>query len=258
VDFGLRRIASNTGHGLALADYDEDGRLDLGAVGGNVGLSSVEPGLDAVSIYRNTLDIPTNQPPGAPSALTNSVGPGTVLLSWTNALDDITPENLLTYNVCITTVPKLNATNESAPLSGSSYTNLIKVSPMANFITGKRKVAEPGNVGHAYHHPYRLPPGTYYWSVQAIDGAYAGGPWAPEQTFTITDPELPDLSIAHAGSAALLSWSGRFPDFSLEYQDTLLDSTWVTNTLAVTFTNNGKANVIYTNPPPTKFFRLRK
>src|SRR6185503_17568990 len=25
---------------------------------------------------------------------------------------------------------------------------------------------------------------TYYWSVQAIDGMYAGGPWASEQSFT--------------------------------------------------------------------------
>jgi len=32
----------------------------------------------------------------------------------------------------------------------------------------------------------RLPRGTYYWSVQAVDGGYRGSAFAPEQTFTVT------------------------------------------------------------------------
>jgi hypothetical protein len=32
-----------------------------------------------------------------------------------------------------------------------------------------------------------LLPGTYYWSVQAIDNSFAGGPFAPEQTFVVPE-----------------------------------------------------------------------
>ena len=30
-----------------------------------------------------------------------------------------------------------------------------------------------------------LAAGKYYWSVQAIDTAFAGSPWAPEETITV-------------------------------------------------------------------------
>ena len=30
-----------------------------------------------------------------------------------------------------------------------------------------------------------LASGTYYWSVQAVDTAFCGGPWAPEQQVTV-------------------------------------------------------------------------
>jgi len=255
VDFGLRPIASNTGHGLDLGDYDEDGRLDLAGVGGLTSVSAVELTDDSVSIYRNTLDIPSNQPPSTASGLASSVGAGSVVLSWTNAVDDITPKNLLTYNVYVTTVPVTNIVYSGA--TDYSNTNILKVSPMANFITGKRKVPQPGNAGHAYRHPWRLPPGTYYWSVQAIDGGYAGGPWAPEQTFTITEPEHPPVSAAKATNGTLVAWSGHFSDFQLEYKDSLSTGNWITNSIPVGYTN-GKANVLYTNGPGSRFFRLRK
>ncbi len=221
VDFGLRPIGSQTGHGLDLADYDEDGRLDLAAAGGNVTYLAAEPTDDAVSVYRNTLGHRGEPTTGAPGALASSVGPGSVVLSWTNAVDDITPKNLLTYNVCVTTVPRLSATNASKPLGSSSYTNLVKVSPLASFVTGKRKAPQRGNCGHAYRHPYRLPPGVYYWSVQAIDGGYAGGPWAPEQSFTITEPERPAISAAKDPNGILLSWPARFADYQMEFSDSV-------------------------------------
>jgi hypothetical protein len=62
------------------------------------------------------------------------------------------------------------------------------MSPLSN-PSGFRQVVELGNcqqnLGWWLH---GLNPGTYYWSVQAIDNSFAGGPFAPEQTFTILPP----------------------------------------------------------------------
>jgi hypothetical protein len=30
-----------------------------------------------------------------------------------------------------------------------------------------------------------LSPGTYYWSVQAVDTGFTGSPWAAEETVTV-------------------------------------------------------------------------
>jgi hypothetical protein len=43
---------------------------------------------------------------------------------------------------------------------------------------------------------HSLPPGTYYWSVQAIDNSFAGGPFAPEQSFTIAPPVPVNTSVS--------------------------------------------------------------
>jgi len=47
-----------------------------------------------------------------------------------------------------------------------------------------------------------LTPGTYYWSVQAVDNNYAGGAWAAENTFTISG--TPSAIIDISGHESLL------------------------------------------------------
>ncbi len=136
---------------------------------------------DATSVYRNKLDIPANQPAAAPGSLSAVVGPGRVTFGWGAATDDITPANLLTYNLRVGTTP------------GGTDT----VSPLANPTTGWRKIAAPGNVGHCFSTFYRFPPGTYYWSMQAVDGAFAGGAWAAEQTFVIPEPPVAGADTVH-------------------------------------------------------------
>jgi hypothetical protein len=49
--------------------------------------------------------------------------------------------------------------------------------------SGRRLVPGPGNAGHAVQWPVRLPEGTYYWSVQALDASDGASPFAPEQVF---------------------------------------------------------------------------
>ncbi len=172
-EFGFYGMLSKSGQGIALSDYDNDGRLDITVVGG-VPRTRFAPSQDSTSLYRNQLDIAANQPPAAPGGLSAAVGPGKVTFGWGNATDDITPANLLTYNLRVGTTP------------GGTDT----VSPLANVTTGWRKIAAPGNCGHVFGTFYRFPPGTYYWSMQAVDGAFAGGAWATEGSFTV--PAVPE------------------------------------------------------------------
>jgi len=46
-----------------------------------------------------------------------------------------------------------------------------------------RGVAQPGASVNEW--TLNLPAGTYYWSVQAVDTALAGGAWAAEETLTV-------------------------------------------------------------------------
>ena len=63
---------------------------------------------------------------------------------------------------------------------------------MAHPVTGKRFIPAMGNVQHAgpagaakRSWTLHLPADTYYWSVQAVDTAFAGGPWAPEEVVIV-------------------------------------------------------------------------
>ena len=63
---------------------------------------------------------------------------------------------------------------------------------MAAVVTGYRRLPSSGNVQQVSRTLISLSPGTYHWSVQAIDTAYAGSPFAGEGTFS-TEPST--LSI---------------------------------------------------------------
>ncbi len=237
-DYGFDQRISKTGQGVALADYDNDGRLDIAIIGGSDGSSDF---LSFLSVYRNELAVPTNHPPTAPGGLSTVVGPGTVTFTWGSATDDITPANLLTYNLRV----------------GTNSLGTQTISPLADVTTGWRKIPAPGNCGHCFSTVYHFPPGTYYWSVQAIDGIFAGGAWATEGTFTITQPERPLAYIAHVASQNTVAWPARFPDYTLQRNSTLTTTNWTTVTNSPLFTN-GKLTVNVTNAPPSGFFRLMK
>lgn len=149
---------------VAWGDYDNDGDLDI-----------LMTGMDALSnriakLYRNESTV-RNNPPVPPTNLSSVVAGDTVTLNWDKATDNETPSSGLTYNLRIGITPG----------------GVQIVSPMANASTGFRKLPQLGNTNLNNSWFIKdLAPGTYYWSVQAIDNAFAGSAFAPEQSFTIS------------------------------------------------------------------------
>ena len=182
LDTGL--VYMDYGSSQAWGDYDNDGKLDLvqsGHPGGGSG----------TRILHNATAASANTPPTAPGSLSSAVASGIATLSWDAATDAETPQAGLTYNLRVGTTP-----GGSDAFAG-----------MAN-AGGFRRVPAMGNVNQNRSWKLTLPQGhTYYWSVQAVDTAFAGGPWATEGSFTV--PVLPSVTtLAITNMAATSAQSG--------------------------------------------------
>jgi hypothetical protein len=145
------------------ADYDADGDLDLALIGSGSG-----PAYSVCEVFRSSGIFPVNLPPSPPSGLTAAPASGDVILSWNASTDAETPSLGLSYNIRVGTV--------------SGGNNIV--SGMA-LPSGVRLLPRLGNAQKNLSRRLKsLPAGTYYWSVQAIDGGYRGSAWAAESTFT--------------------------------------------------------------------------
>ena len=80
----------------------------------------------------------------------------------------------------------------------------------ADLATGFRRLPEMGNVQHNLSWSLTLAPGTYYYSVQAVDTGFMGGPWSPEGSFTIAVPPGAFTLTAPADAAGNVSVSPTF------------------------------------------------
>ncbi len=157
---------------VALADYDNDGRLDILLTGATSFIAS--NGLPAAvvsQIWRNNLPA-INTAPTAPTGLAATVTGDSVLLSWNSGSDAQTPSVALTYNVRVGTTP--GGSDVLAPASTSS---------------GWRRLPEMGNaqLGLGTRLKYDLGK-PYYWSVQTVDGAFAGSAFSAAGSFKVLQP----------------------------------------------------------------------
>ena len=166
---------------VAWGDYDNDGDLDI-LLTGDTDSGRVS------TLYRNNSPV-ANSVPDPPTGIGASTNWEGAALSWQAPNDGQTPSVGLTYNLRVGTTP-----------GGGDI-----VSPMAS-PTGYRRVAQLGNVHQATTGVLRsLAAGTYYWSVQAIDTAFAGSAFSAESTFTYTPPTLSidDVAVIEGDSGTV-------------------------------------------------------
>jgi hypothetical protein len=211
---------------VAWGDYDNDGRLDLLVTGYGAWPS------DFISqIWRNYTPV-TNTPPTAPTGLAMTASSNAVMLSWNSATDDQTPASGLTYNVRAGTTPGGN--------------NLL--SAHVNATNGFRRVPALGNAMLRHSLPLAgLTNGqTVYWSVQAVDSAFAGGPFATETSVV----SLPVLSVSINSSASAQSSGATAPKQSEGGQPSTLNLSWTPPTFGWVLQQNPNLNVnTWTNTP---------
>lgn len=150
-----------------IADYDNDGDIDM----------LVNFSVDSTKIFRNDITV-INNPPQAPTGLQSLTNVNEVILSWNKAVDDHTLSEGLTYNIRIGTT------------SGG-----IDICSPHSLEDGTRLIVEMGNVQLDTFAIYYLEPGTYYWSVQAIDNCFKGSEFAVEDTFSVITDNINEIEI---------------------------------------------------------------
>jgi hypothetical protein len=146
-----------------ISDMDSDGDLDIAYSG------YVQPYALKTRVLINN-SIP-NTAPSVPSMLSSVQKANKIILNWNKSSDAETNSNTLTYSLKIGTQP-----------GGFDI-----FSPEAIVEDGKRLKNEPGLINQidSGYIVQNLAPGKYYWSVQAIDGAYMASSFAPEDSFTV-------------------------------------------------------------------------
>jgi len=150
---GLRRCS------VAWGDYDNDGDLDLAGAGQDLDLVPVS------TIYTNDGGV-FNTLPSAPVGLSAAVAGGDGTFSWSVSGDNETPAAGLSYNL------RVGTTSGGEDVSAG----------MADLSSGYRRIPAVGS-GQSPSWVFKdLPADTYYWSVQAVDAAFAGSAWSGEWT----------------------------------------------------------------------------
>ncbi|MFN5813810.1 MAG: FG-GAP-like repeat-containing protein, partial [Bacteroidota bacterium] len=150
---------------LSWGDANGDGSMDL-VISGNKAVGST------TGIYLNNQGSNTNKAPSAPKNLRFiDQGQGRVLLLWDAATDDHTSAANMYYNL------KLGTKN------GLSDLRVIQVNP-----TTEQLQTPNTSLIQSNQYYLELPPGAFYWSVQAVDGNYVSSKFAPSQKIVLKYP----------------------------------------------------------------------
>jgi hypothetical protein len=151
-------FANATWSTVSWGDYDNDHDLDLLLTGTN--------GQTMAKLYRNNGGL-SNTAPAPPSNLRFSVNSDPyVHFLWDAASDQQTPANGLSYNLRIGSTP-----------GGNQIVSAMSSS------AGFRRIPQRGNANAncSWKILASALPAHFYWSVQAIDGAFEGSAFAAEQ-----------------------------------------------------------------------------
>jgi len=179
-DLNAGIIGLSDGSRVSWVDYNNDKKLDFLVSGHLDNFGHI------TKIYRNN-SLVKNSPPSVPSALNVRSVEGGIEFYWEGVTGDETATAGLSYNLCLT-----------GP-DGS-----FVVSPMADTLTGYRRIVERGMIqGTSWVlDTTNLVHGQYGWMVQAIDASYAGGVWSEKQGFILSDNPILTLTICEPANKA--------------------------------------------------------
>jgi uncharacterized protein (TIGR02145 family) len=160
-------------------DYDNDGDLDL---------------LLGEFLLRNNFSL-INQSPSIPTGLKTRIRGNEVIFSWDNSNDDLTSSTGLSYNLRVGTTS--GGSNILCPHSISS---------------GKLSLPGTGNTFQNCSWKLKdLEPGTYYWSVQAIDNSFASSSFSVTSSFEILEEYAETIQISDVFNS--------YPGYSIDVGD---------------------------------------
>jgi PKD repeat protein len=157
-------------------DYDNDGDLDILLTGTRSIIGESE---GYTEVYNNNTNYP-NELPTAPENLNSELFGFNMRLSWNKAMDPDCPQGSMSYNLRIGTIPE----------------GIDIMAPMSDLNTGKRNIPAIGNAQCDTFWIIKgiVPNKKYFWSVQAIDQSFTGGPWASVDSFIVTEVS-PDFAF---------------------------------------------------------------
>jgi gliding motility-associated-like protein len=144
---------------------------------------------EAKSLILSSNMLVANQSPSVVTGLSSVVSIDTVWLSWNKGTDIETNQNGLSYDLYLE----------------SDESNTIDFKPISDPLTGMRYETGPGAYSVNSLQLNALPEGKYWWSVQSVDAAFAGSPFALADTFYISQAIRlgNDTSICFGDSIAI-------------------------------------------------------
>lgn len=172
----LGSLAGRVGGALDAVDINRDGRLDV--------FESGHDGDYELKSYCGRNQWPAaNTPPSVPTGLTAQVNERGGLFQWNAATDAQTPAAALRYAVRVKHGGGTVVLNSGATADGR------RMKPgLTGTVPGTEFYLNAHNAGEGR----LLEPGTYYWTVQAVDAGGMGSAFAPEQSFVIGTPPSQD------------------------------------------------------------------
>ncbi|MFB6347442.1 MAG: right-handed parallel beta-helix repeat-containing protein, partial [bacterium] len=186
---------------LQWGDADRDGLLDLIVTG-------EEDSDNRFLALRNIGGFTSNSRPSAPTISSPTgdtfVEDTPVNFSWTGPTGDETAQSALTYNLRVGTQ---SGTADVVPADVDGF-NEAHHELLGNVQNGDT---------HSLDSDTTLTPGTYYWSVQAVDGGQKRSSWATEYTFDVREehPGFDTASLQVADGTDTLFYSDLSGDTNL-------------------------------------------